>query len=307
MTDSFGWTVGSAPISWKNFFSASAHSGSLASSHSGIGTTMLGSSWATRAAARVGVRRAAERHQDDVDRPDVAELLLGQLVADVAEMDRVQPVDLHDEGDLLAARRALGIVAIGADAGHEDVLDLVLARAVEDERVVQARRQEGVAVARRLALRARQPGVVGMAEGDDVAGDPPAGRADDRLVGVRHDDRVAAAKADAGPSVPGDFHRPDSDTARCIAAYVWRPVRGSPEKRRPEAPAQSAPPVGGREDGTLRVRPTTTLRRTDSATRWQAVKKAIRIAGPPHDPIGTSVPGTIGRWGESQTSATIRR
>jgi len=26
------------------------------------------------------------------------------------------------------------------------------------------------------------------------------------------------------------------------------------EKRRPETPAQSAPPVGGREDGTLRVR-----------------------------------------------------
>ena len=103
--------------------------------------------------------RAAERHAGDVDRADVAELLLGQQVADVAEVDRVQAVELDDERDLLAGLGALGVVAIGPDAGHEDLLDLVLARPVEDERVVQAGRQEGRARrATRLPL-ARGSGV----------------------------------------------------------------------------------------------------------------------------------------------------
>ena len=49
--DSFCWTVGSAPISCRNLFSASSQSAS--SSQTGIGTTIFGSSWATRAAAVV--------------------------------------------------------------------------------------------------------------------------------------------------------------------------------------------------------------------------------------------------------------
>ena len=44
---------------------------------------------------------------------------------------------------------AAGVVAVGPDAGDQDLLDLVLARAVEDERVVEARRQERPTVARR--------------------------------------------------------------------------------------------------------------------------------------------------------------
>ena len=39
---------------------------------------------------RGGRERAADRHAGDVDAPDVAELLLRQLVADVAEVDRVE-------------------------------------------------------------------------------------------------------------------------------------------------------------------------------------------------------------------------
>ena len=72
------------------------------------------------------------------------------------EVDRVQAVELDDERDLLAGLGALRVVAVGPDAGQEDVLDLVLARAVEDERVVKARRQQRVTVARRLALGPRQ-------------------------------------------------------------------------------------------------------------------------------------------------------
>ena len=53
-----------------------------------------------------------------------------------------------------------------------------------------------------------------------------------------------------------------------------------PDRERPGAPAQSAPPVGGREDGTLRVRPIATLRRPDSRSRRQPVKKATPTVRP---------------------------
>ena len=206
VTDSLGWVTGSAPISWKNLARASAQSAS--SSQSGIGTTMRGSSWATSAAARVGLRRAAERHAGDVDRADVAELLLGQEMADVAEVDGVDAVDLDHERHALAALGAADVVAIGPDAGDQHLLDLVLAGAVEDERVVQAGREERRAVARQPALRlALASGrVIGMAEGDDVAGDAAAGRSDDGLIGVGDDDGVLATQPDAGPAVPLHFH-----------------------------------------------------------------------------------------------------
>ena len=135
---------------------------------------------------RLGRRqRATERDAGDVDRPDVAELLLGQQVADVAEVDRVDAVDLDDERDLLAGLGAAGVVAIGPDAGDQDLLDLVLARAVEHERVIEAGRQQRLPVARVLALGPRQRAIVGVAEGDDVAGDPAPGRPDDRLERIR--------------------------------------------------------------------------------------------------------------------------
>ena len=158
-----------------------------------------------------------------------------------------------------------------------------------------------MAVARRLALGARQRRVVGVAERDDVAGDPrPVGPTTD-WIGVGDDDRVLAAQADAGPPVPGEFHRLDSDTARLHDGSPAR--RCAPEMERPEAPAQSAPPVGGREDGTLWVRPTTTLRRAlIQASRRQAVKKATTLAGPPQaDRTGPPQDHRDGR-GESPTS-----
>ena len=142
VTDSFGWVTGSAPISWKNLASTSAQSAS--SSHNGIGTTIFGSSWAISAAALVGLERTAERHAGDIDRADVADLLLRQQVADLAEVDGVDPVDLDHERDALAVLRPARIVAVRPHAGDEDLLDLVLARAVEDERA--ASRLEGTSV-----------------------------------------------------------------------------------------------------------------------------------------------------------------
>ena len=224
VTDSFGWVTASAPISWKKCLSASAHSAS--SSQIGIGTTMRGSSWAMSAAALAGDQRATERDAGDVDRPDVAELLLGQQVADVAEVDRVHAVDLDDERDLLAGLGAAGVVAIGPDAGDQDLLDLVLTGTVEHERVIEAGREERAPVARLLALRSGERSIIGVAEGDDVAGDPAAGRPDDRLEWICHDDGVLAPEPDARPPIPREFHRPESDTTRCTGGYRARRASG---------------------------------------------------------------------------------
>ena len=90
---------------------------------------------------------AAERYARDVHRADVRELLLGQEVADVAEMHRVHAVDLDHERGLLAVLDALRVVAVGPNPRDEDLLDLVLAGAVEHERVVEARWQEGLPIA----------------------------------------------------------------------------------------------------------------------------------------------------------------
>ena len=153
---------------------------------------------------------------------DVGQLLLGQEVADLAEVDRVEPVELDEEGGLLAALRALGVVAVRPDAGQQDVADLVLAGPVEDERVVERAREDGLAVARALALGLWQRPVVGMGVRDDLAGDPASGRPDDRLIRVRDDDGIAPAEPDARPAVPAEFHAPDSDTARCTRHALAR-------------------------------------------------------------------------------------
>ena len=79
--------------------------------------------------------------------PRSPELLLGQQVADVAQVQDMDPVHLDREGDLLATFRASRIVSVGPDAGDQDFLDLVLTRPIEDERVIQAGREEGLAVA----------------------------------------------------------------------------------------------------------------------------------------------------------------
>ena len=57
---------------------------------------------------------------------------------DVAEVHDVYAVQLHREGDVPAPFAAFVLVAERPDARDEDVLDLVLARPVEAERLFQA-------------------------------------------------------------------------------------------------------------------------------------------------------------------------
>ena len=156
VTASFGWIVGSAPISWRNLLERLVAVGARPRT-TVIGTTIFGSSWATSAAARVARERAADRHAGDVDPPDVGELLLGQLVADVAEVDRVDAVELDDERDLLAAlaRPSRRRGTSGRPVSRTS-LDLVLAGTVEHERVLEAGGMARPAVARQLALRLGQ-------------------------------------------------------------------------------------------------------------------------------------------------------
>ncbi len=79
----------SPPISWRNVSRASAQSGLvLADRHR---DDDLGVELGDQLGGLRGAERAADRHAGDVDRADVAELLLGQQVADVAEVDRVDP------------------------------------------------------------------------------------------------------------------------------------------------------------------------------------------------------------------------
>src|SRR3954447_11914198 len=117
-------------------------------------------------------------------------------MTDLAEVDRVHAVELDDERCLLPGLGPAGIVAVGSDGRDEDFLDFIFARAIEDEGVVEACREERRAVPRRLALRPWKRTVVGMAERHDVAADPASRRSDDSLVRVRDDDRFAPAQPD---------------------------------------------------------------------------------------------------------------
>ncbi len=212
VTDSCGWGVGSPPISWKNFARASRHLRRvLVQRHRDDDPGIeLGDELG-------GLRRrqrAADRDAGDVDRADVGELLLGQEVADLAEVDRVQPVELDEERRLLAALGALRVVAVGPDARQEDVADLVLAGAVEDERLVERARQDRLAVTRALALGLRQRPVVRVRVGDDLAGDAATGRPDDRLIGSA---TTTASCPEAGCTSARTRSIPcaDSDIRRC--------------------------------------------------------------------------------------------
>ena len=117
VTDSFGWSAGSPPISWKNFASASRV----------VGRVLVERHRRRRSSARAG-RRARPPccgesappigTQAMSTGPMSAELLLGQEVADLAEVDRVHPVELDDERGLLAVLGALRVVAVRPDAGE---------------------------------------------------------------------------------------------------------------------------------------------------------------------------------------------
>ena len=240
MTDSFGWVIGlGAHLVEEALEGLGAVGVVVADRHRDDDPRVELGDQLGRPGRR---QRATERHAGDVHRADVAELLLRQQVADVAEVDGVDAVDLDDERDLLAGLGAAGVVAVGPDAGDQDLLDLVLARAVEHERGVQAGRQERATVARLLALGPRERAIVGVTEGDDVAGDPTAGRPDDRLEWIADDDGVLAAQPDARAPIPSEFHRFDSDTAPCIAACPRPPTRqrdGRPMRALDESAARS--------------------------------------------------------------------
>ena len=60
--------------------------------------------------------------------PELAELLVGEEVAEIAEVADVHAVDLDREDHVLAPRRSGLAVVIGADPGDQQVAELVLAR-----------------------------------------------------------------------------------------------------------------------------------------------------------------------------------
>jgi hypothetical protein len=60
----------------------------------------------------------------------------------------MEPVELDHERGALATALALGVVAVRADAGQEDVADLVLAGPVHGERRLEARRDDGGTIPR---------------------------------------------------------------------------------------------------------------------------------------------------------------
>src|SRR5450759_4718063 len=127
-------------------------------------------------------------------------------MADVAEMDHVDAVEFHDEGDVAAALRALVLIPESPYAGDQDVLDLVFAGTIKDEGILEAARQQRAAVARESPLGLGVRRVVGVTVGDDLAGDAPTRGADDRLIGVPDHNRIFAPHADASPPIPDDLH-----------------------------------------------------------------------------------------------------
>ena len=116
-----------------------------------MGTTIFGSSWAMSAAAFVGLS-APPIGTYAISTAPMSPSFSSEEVADLAEVDRVDSVDLDDERDALAVLGALGVVAVRANAGDEDLLDLVLAGAVEDECRVEAGGDERGPVPGQLAL-----------------------------------------------------------------------------------------------------------------------------------------------------------
>jgi hypothetical protein len=186
-----------------------------------------------------GAQLTPDGDTGDVHGADVAQLLLGEQVTDVAEVDRVEPVELDRERRLLAPLLATSIVAIRPHASQQDVADLVLAGTLENERGLEAGREHGRPVPGPDPLGAGQGRVVRVADGDDVTGDPAAGGSHDGLVRVRHDDGVPPAQPDARPPEPGDLHPPilARPAARSLVGsqtgppQTWKDRRRLPNRR----------------------------------------------------------------------------
>src|SRR4051812_43692504 len=100
-----------------------------------------------------------------------------------------------------------------------------------------------------------------MAERHDVAADPTARRADDRLVRIGDNDRFTAAKPDARMPIPGDLHRPiltqpaaprptckvGEDRSLNRRSLTWRENRSGERRRRRRASEgrYGVPRIGG--------------------------------------------------------------
>ena len=84
----FGWRIGSDGHLVQERLRAQQVASTRHRSAKCIGITIFGLTWATTSAASAGVRVevAARRDQQDVDRPELGELLLGQEMAEVTEV-----------------------------------------------------------------------------------------------------------------------------------------------------------------------------------------------------------------------------
>ena len=149
--------------------------------------------------------------QRDLDRTDLAQHLLGEHVADVAEMGRVHrpSSSIHERG-VAAALRAPPVIAEGAHAGDEHLVHLVLARRVDQERGFEAGRTNDCSAVGLWAARLPRTGracIVGVAVRADVRGQATSGGSR-RSTGRRRPrrrPRDLAARTHVSPE-PGDLH-----------------------------------------------------------------------------------------------------
>src|SRR4029079_14772458 len=100
-----------------------------------------------------------------------------------------------------------------------------------------------------------------MRIGDDLTGDAASGRSDDGLIRIGDDDSIAPTKANTRPPIPSQFHAVDSCIAHCTpdrppgSTEAHDCVRQpSPARKKEWGACPIGAPLGGREDGTLRVR-----------------------------------------------------
>ena len=136
--------------------------------------------------------RAPGRDEEHVDVGHRFGMLFREGVSQVAEMADHHAVQLDQVGGVVAPQRSAAFVLVRADAGDEDVVDFVLAGAVDrielrlDGRQIRVRRLPG-----------RDGHDIGRLLGEGVAR-LPAHRIGD-------DDRVLAANAKTVVPIPTDF------------------------------------------------------------------------------------------------------
>ena len=155
VTDSFGWVDGLGAHLVEELGERLGAVG-LVLAHAASARRSAGSSWAISAAALVGVSGPPSGTQAMSTGPMSPSFSSDSRWPMSPRWIVWTPSTSTTNETRLPRSRPARVVAVGPDAGDQDLLDLVLAGAVEDERVVEARRQERRAVARRLPLALRQ-------------------------------------------------------------------------------------------------------------------------------------------------------